>query len=307
LFSFLKKKSQSAVLGIEVSDKAIAAALAKPDATGKMQITSSFSKRCSKSEQLAHLKEWVSEQKLEGTSCHVVLSESQYKTFPVEKPPVEDAEVAEAVRWKIKDLLDYPLDDAVIDVYAFPNDALRGRAEQVSVVTCRASVVKSVVSLIEQAGLKLETIDVIDLALRNLTARMVEADNQSAALLYLRAGGGLIVLTKGNTLYFARHFDFSLEALNDVERQDSVIQHLALEVQRSFDYFDSQMAQVPPKVLHIIGPTPNLPLANMLGGSISAQVQVFDSALCFGEQRKMSQDEIYAFASMGSALKEVNQ
>lgn len=295
------------MLGIEVSDKGLAAALAKPDSTGKMQIVASFSKRCSKAEQLVHLKEWVTEQHLEGFSCHVVLSESQYKTFPVEKPPVEDAELAEAVRWKVKDLLDYPLDEAVIDVYEFPSDALRGRAEQVSVVACRANVVKTILSLIEQAGLKLETIDVMDLALGNLAARVIENEKQSAALLYLRAGGGLIVLTKGDKLYFARHFDFSLEALNDVERQDSVIQHLALEVQRSFDYFDSQMAQVPPKVLHILGPTPNLPLANMLGGSISAQVQVFDSALCFGEQRKMTQDEIYAFAAMGSALTEVSK
>jgi MSHA biogenesis protein MshI len=304
LLSFFKKKSQSAVLGIEVSDKGIAAALARPDANGILQIHASFSKRCPKSEQVGALKEWVSDQHLEGATCHVVLPEPQYKTFPVEKPPVEEAELAEAVRWKIKDLIDYPLDEAVIDVYPFPTDALRGRPEQVSVVCCRASVVKSIVNLVEQAGLKLDTIDVIDLALRNLAARVVETASQTAAMLYLRSGGGLIVLTKGDTLYFARHFDFSLEALNDVERQDSVIQHLALEVQRSFDYFDSQMAQVPPKLLYLIGPTPNLPLANMLGGNISAQVQVFDSSLCFGEQRKMTQDEIFAFAAMGVALKE---
>jgi MSHA biogenesis protein MshI len=307
LFSFFKKKSQSSVLGIEVSDKGIAASLASPDANGILQIKASFSKRVPKSEQLALLKDWISEQHLEGASCHVVLSESQYKTFPVEKPPVEDAELAEAVRWKVKDMLDYPLEEAVIDVYPFPTDALRGRPEQVTVVCCRASVVKSIVSLTEQAGLKLETIDIIDLALRNLTARAVESVNQTVALLYLRTGGGLIVLTKGDTLYFARHFDFSLEALNDVARQDSVIQHLALEVQRSFDYFDSQLAQVPPKVLYLVGPTPNLPLANMLGGNISAQVQIFDSSLCFGEQRKLTQDEILAFAAMGSALKEVSQ
>ncbi len=304
MFSFFKKKTHSANLGIEISDKGVAAALAKPDAEGKPIIIASFAKRCNRNEQLTHLKAWVAEQRLEGVFCHVVLSESQYKTFPVEKPQVEDAEVAEAVRWKIKDLLDYPVDDAVIDVYEFPKDALRGRPEQVSVVACRSAVVKNAVSLVEQAGLKLDTIDIIDLALRNLLARD-EANTQSNAILYLRSGGGLIVLTKGKTLYFARHFDFSLEALNDVQQQDNVIQHLALEVQRSFDYFDSQLAQVPPKVLYLVGPTPHLPLANMLGGSISAQVQMFDSALCFGEQRKFTQEEILAFAAMGAALKEV--
>ena len=114
----------------------------------------------------------------------------------------------------------------------------------------------------------------------------------------------MIVLIKNDMLYFSRHFDFSLEALNNVEQQDNVIQHLALEVQRSFDYFDSQMAQVPPQLLYLIGPTPQIPLANMLGGSISAQVKVIDMSICFGEQHKTTQDDINGLAAMGSALKE---
>lgn len=278
--------------------------VAKKTDQGAMQITASFASRCNKSEHLTQLKSWVSEHKLDGLACHVVLTSQQYKTLPVEKPPVEDAELAEAVRWKIKDMLDYPIDEAVIDVYEFPKDALRGRPAQVSVVTCRAGIIRAMVKLIADAGLLLETIDIADLALRNLAARAVNQDNQSVALLYLRSGSGAIVLIKGEALYFSRHFDFSLEALNDVEQQENVIQHLALEVQRSFDYFDSQMAQIPPKVLYLVGPTPNLPLANMLGGNISAQIQLFDTGLIFPEQRKMTQDEINAFAAMGSALKE---
>ena len=200
--------------------------------------------------------------------------------------------------------MDYPIEDAVIDVYDFPTDALRGRPEQVSVVSSRTSTIQSLVNIVEEAGLKLITIDIIDLAIRNVANRLVEDKNQTAALLYLRAGDGMIVLIKNETLYFSRHFDFSLEALNDVEQQDNVIQHLALEVQRSFDYFDSQMAQVPPQFLYLVGPTPNIPLANMLGGSISAQVKVFDMSLCFGEQHKITQDDINGFAAIGSALKE---
>jgi MSHA biogenesis protein MshI len=75
-------------------------------------------------------------------------------------------------------------------------------------------------------------------------------------------------------------------------------------VQRSFDYFDSQMGQVPPQILYLIGPTPQIPLANMLGGSISAQVKVIDMSICFGDQHKTTQDDINGFLAMGSALKE---
>tara|TARA_R110001592_G_C13175703_1_gene750293 strand:+ start:1406 stop:2329 length:924 start_codon:yes stop_codon:yes gene_type:complete len=304
LFSFFKKKSSAGVLGIEISEQGLSLAVAMPDANGQLQITACFSKKCGKSEYLSNIKSWVSENNLSGFDCHVVLSSSQYKTFPVEKPHVEDAELADAVRWKIKDLLDYPIDEAVIDVFEFPKDALRGRTEQVSVVSSRSTIIQPLVSMIDDAGLTLLTIDVVDLALRNIASRLVENENQTAALLYLRAGNGMIVLIKNNTLYFSRHFDFSLETLNDVEQQDNVIQHLALEVQRSFDYFDSQMAQVPPQILYLIGPTPHLPLANMLGGSISAQVKAFDMSICFGEQHKTTQDDINGLTAMGSALKE---
>lgn len=304
MFSFLKKKSKSGILGIEISGQGLSLAVAKPDENGQLQVVSCFSKKCQKSEYLEHLKEWVSENNLSGQECHVVLSPDQYKTYPVERPQVEDAELADAVRWKVKDLLDYPIEEAVIDVYDFPKDALRGRPEQVSVVSARSSTIQGIVNIIKDAGLKLLTIDIIDLSLRNLANRLIETENQTAALLYLRAGSGLIVLIKNETLYFSRHFDFSLEALNNVEQQDNVIQHLALEVQRSFDYFDSQMAQVPPQFVYLVGPTPNIPLANMLGGSISAQVKMFDMSLCFGEQHKVTQEDINGFASMGSALKE---
>lgn len=304
MFSFLKKKSGADVLGIEISEKGISFAVAKPDENGQLIITVCHSTSCDKSEYLTHLKEWIETHGLQGAGCHVVLPSTQYKTLPVEKPPVEAAELADAVRWKVKDLLDYSIEEAAIDVFEFPKDALRGRPEQVSVVCAKAAVIQDVVNLISAAGLKLLTIDIIDLALRNLASRLAETEHKTAALLYLRPGHGAIVLVKGNTLYFSRHFDFSLDALNDVEQQDNVIQHLALEVQRSFDYFDSQMAQVPPQILYLMGPSPNLPLANMLGSSIAAQVKMFDMALSFGEQRKVTQEDINGFAAMGSALKE---
>lgn len=304
MFSFFKKKSSAGVLGLEISDQGLSLAVARVNDMGQLLITNSLSKKCEKSKYLEQIKTWISEHNLSGFDCHVVLSSSQYQTFPVEKPQVEDAELADAVRWKVKDLLDYPVDDAVMDVFEFPADALRGRPEQVSVVSAKKNVIQSLVNLITDAGLNLLTIDVVDLALRNIASRLIETENQPAALLYLRAGNGMIVLIKNNVLYFSRHFDFSLEALNDVAQQDNVIQHLALEVQRSFDYFDSQMAQVPPQQLYLIGPTPQVPLANMLGSSITAQVKVFDMSVCFGEQHKTTQDDINGLVAMGSALKE---
>lgn len=291
------------MLGLEISEKSISLAVAHPDETGQLKISACYSQNSDKSEFASLLKEWVDTHGLVGADCHVVLPSSHYKIFPLEKPAVDDSELVDAVRWKVKDLLDYPIEEAAIDVYEFPKDALRGRPAQISIVCSRSSVVQSIVNLVSGAGLNLLTIDIIDLAIRNHASRLVETEHQSAAILYLRPGHGTIVLVKGDVFYFSRHFEFSLDALNDVEKQDHVMQNLALEVQRSFDYFDSQMAQVPPQTLYLMGPAPNMPLANMLGGSIAAQVKMYDMTLAFGEQHKTTQEDVNGFAAMGVALK----
>ena len=110
---------------------------------------------------------------------------------------------------------------------------------------------------------------------------------------------------KNGDLYLSRHFDFSLQSLNEPAQQDSVIQNLALEIQRSFDYFESQMGQVPPRTISLIGPDSNVPLAKMLSGSIAADVAWLDLVCCYGNEQTTERNEINSFAAMAGAIREV--
>lgn len=248
------------------------------------------------------LRNWVQDQQLKGRKCRVVLPVGQYKSYLIEKPQVADDELPEAVRWRLSDMLEFDVEDAVVDVFEFPEDALRGRPPRVNAVVCRNTIVKTVVDVVTQAGLELETIDIADLALRNAASRVLGSESdQPQACLYLRKGRGLVVFTKGATLYLARQIDFSLDALNDPAQQDGVIQTLALEVQRSFDYFESELAQLPPQDLHLFGPSTNLPLVNMLGGRITAKVKPLDV-----QPLMLSEDDttIECLLAVGAVLRE---
>ena len=203
-------------------------------------------------------------------------------------------------------MLDFNLDDAVTDVYDFPSDALRGRPEQLNVVVCRSAIIQEALKLISESGLTLESIDIVDLALRNVAVRLSDDEHKAQAVLYLRNGAGMMVLVKNGDLYLSRHFDFSLQSLNEPSQQDSVIQNLALEIQRSFDYFESQMGQVPPRTISLIGPDSNVPLANMLGGSIAADVAWLDLTSCYGKEQKTERNEINSFAAIAGAIREVS-
>ncbi len=304
MFSLLKKKSKAKIVGLEVRSSGIALAIASTDAGKEMRVTSCEYRECNAAERVTVLTSIVEEHGLAGALCRVVLPAEQYRVYPLEKPKVEEHELVAAVRWKLKDLLDYDVNDAVLDVYEFPADALKGRPEQVNVVASRAVLIQDTVDLLNQSGLELDSIDTSELSIRNIATRLTEDEQRAVGILYLRHGAGMIVLTKGDTLYFSRHFDFSLQALNDVAQQNSVIQHLALEVQRSFDYFESQMAQVPPQTLALMGPVANMPLANMLGGNIGAKVESIDMSPLLQGEANVGNEEIQAFVALGSVLRE---
>jgi len=89
--------------------------------------------------------------------------------------------------------------------------------------------------------------------------------------------------------------------LNEPSQQEQVIQQLALEVQRSFDYFESQLGQRPPGELILFGPDPNIPLANMLGGSITAKVTALDLSVLGMED---GLDAINALVAVGATYRE---
>lgn len=231
---------------------------------------------CTPAKRAEVLEKLVGEYGWEGVVTTVVLPLDQYQVFQVERPEgVEDAELADALKWKLKDFLDFSPAEAVCDVFSFPEDASRGRGELVNVVAVRKSVVSELVRLVQQAGLSLDKIDIAELALRNLAARL-EGPNPTAALVHLRDRYGQMVICKGSTLYLSRRLDVPYEDLQDVSRQENAVQSLALELQRSLDYYESQLRQVPPPSIEVVTRDASLPLASMMGSYVASSIVMLD-------------------------------
>lgn len=213
-----------------------------------------------------------------GASSTLVLPLDQYQVFQMERPEgVEESELADALKWKLKDLLDFSPSEAISDMFPFPKDAGRGRGELVNVVAARKTLVSELVALVLNSGLALERIDIAELALRNLVCRL-DDNGRGAALVHLKEGYGQMVICRNNTLYLSRRLDVTLEDLRDAARQESAVQSLALELQRSLDYYESQLGQVPPARIHLVARDSVLPLASMLSSYLAAGIETFDGA-----------------------------
>ena len=193
--------------------------------------------------QLARL---VDDAGLKGMPTNLMLSSTEYSLFLVDAPPVPAEEMAAAVRWKIKDLLDFPAENAIVDIFELPADATRNRSSaMVYVVAAPRARLEQRIAMVEQSGLTLQAIDIPEMTLRNITSRFGD-DSNGLAFLSLQANGGILNITRKGQLYLTRRINLPV-ARDDVssDELEGLRDRLVLEVQRSLDYFESQMAQDP--------------------------------------------------------------
>jgi len=188
------------------------------------------------------LAEAVRRHRLGKRAVTTVMALDDYTVLSVEAPDVPPDELRAAVRWQIKDLIDFHIDDAVVDVFDAPPSGAHGRQNSLYVVVSRLSRVRERVDQLQQAEANLTTIDIPELVLRNITQRLPE-DEAGVAFVYLTRERGLLIITRQSTLYFARTLDMGHAALaaGDHTQYD----RLVLEVQRSLDYYDRYFVQPP--------------------------------------------------------------
>jgi len=242
VFSF-KKKSRSDVLNALIfSDAGTASATIRQNKSGKPVLEQcGFSPLLPGQDPGVNLKKAVSEHGLGKTGCTTLLAIGDYQLLMVEAPEVPQSELKAAIRWRIRDLIDFHIDDAVLDVFDVPPSGARAVQEHLYVVVSRSAAVKEHIEALENAGATLEYIDIPELALRNIAARL-EQDANGQAMLYFGADQGVITLTRDSTLYLARSMDIGYRQLQDTPE---LVDRLALELQRSMDYYDRHFQQAP--------------------------------------------------------------
>ena len=216
---------------------------------------------------------------IEDKQCSFVLNRRDYNLHLVEAPEVEASELRAAVRWKIKELLDMKVEDAALDVFQVPEDAYRGR-KMVYVVASLKTRIQSVVNMVAESGLELAVIDIPELVMRNLSSRYIEDEN-GVAFMDLRRNGSTMNITRNGDLYLSRRINTQLDP--DVMQSpewENLKDRLVLEIQRSLDYYESQMGQSSPINRIVISQRQHdgVALAEALNSMLTAEVSVLNLA-----------------------------
>jgi MSHA biogenesis protein MshI len=247
------------------------------------------------------LEERVEQLGLRRKACHLVLGREDYNLLLVEAPAVPTSELREALRWRIRDLIDFPADQAVLDAFLLPEDRSRGGKRMAYVAVAHRHLIEQRIAQVADARLDLQVIDIPELALRNLVYRLCDTA-RGVALVKLGGGTGSLHIVRGDDLHLARRFNVPYEGGLLEDLPEDV---LLLEIQRSLDYFERQMRQPPPGQICLIGEnlSPDK-ITESLTNGLPMPVSLLDieSSLTLGDQVQ-SHTLTLCLAAIGAALR----
>jgi MSHA biogenesis protein MshI len=209
--------------------------------------------------------------------CSALLEPSEYQVLMVEAPNVPREELKGAIRWKIKDMVDYHVDDATIDVLDIPPTDATARNHMMYAVAARNELLQGRIREFEEAQIPISVIDIRETAQRNLAA-LYESDDRGVALVYFAEAWGLLTINYRRELYLARRLDFGLTHLDAAIKlhDDGPLERVVVEIQRTLDHFERQYRGIAVARV-LLAPTPSdLGLADFLRTRLGIEVRAVE-------------------------------
>jgi MSHA biogenesis protein MshI len=243
------------------------------------------------------LKTYVETNNLTNTQCNIALSISKYQLLQLDRPAVEDAELIQALQWTVKEQL-FSDDEFVID-YFDPPAAAATSIKKLNVVAVSKRDVMEIRDGVLKAGLALNIIGVEELAICNL---LTPSDDAVITLKQEEGGQLSLNIVKRNQLFFSRRLRGyeNLANFSQEELKMGVVDNLSLEIQRSMDYFESQLRQAPVKKVYIsLDTIHQKQLADMIKQVIFVSVEKFIPNVNTDDGMPITSS---SFASLGAAI-----
>ena len=273
-FSRERKKKGSLAIALSGGGVSVASVVRQPAARPRVTLSAFYpAAQSAVGETLATVNR---ELKAGEYRCMNLLAAGEYQLLSVEAPNVPADELKTAVRWRLKDMLDFHVDDATIDVLNVPSgNSGQGRAQSMFAVAARNSLIQARQDQFRESGMGLSVIDIPEMAQRNIAA-LLEPEGRGIAMLSFDRSGGLLTVSYQGELYLARRVDVTLDQLQQGDRQHA-LERVALELQRSLDHFDRQYSFINVSKL-MLAPSGISGLADFLSPNLYVPVEAFSLA-----------------------------
>lgn len=241
--TFKKSKSGGSQVGITLSENLFALAVVRHAKAGKPSIDYCESHASGEASGPA-LKALLEKHGAARSPACAVVDSDDYQIVQVEAPEVLPSEMRDAIRWRLRDAISFNVDEAAVDVFEIPDQARHARSKMLFAVAARDSAVQRIAGALKPVAKGFCAIDIPELCLRNVSS-LLPQDSKGVALLAISENFAQLVITRQGILYVTRRIDtqrrFNPHARDNDADFDAGT--LALEVQRSLDYYESHYDQ----------------------------------------------------------------
>jgi len=241
---FRKAKSSGARAGIALGDGSFALAVVRRDDAGKPRIEHCETHVAPDGAGPA-LKVLLDKLRATRSAACAVIDGDDYQIVQVEAPEVLPSEMRAAIRWRLRDALNFSVDEAAVDVFEIPDPVRRAQNKMLFAVAARDSAITRIAATLKPVAKGFNAIDVPELCLRNISS-LLPQDAKGVALLALHDTFAQLVITRQGVMYVTRRIDTARRYephAQDRSGQDIDAGALALELQRSLDYYESHYDQ----------------------------------------------------------------
>ncbi len=331
---FKKGAANGSRTGLSIDDTRVAFASAQSTRHDTIRLTASVldegANNTKRAQQLASRMNAIASK----SSVTSVLPESGYQIVLVEVPNVPEEEINDATRWLIRDQIDYPVDDIVVELFKLPKQSTSEGKTMGYAVAARRESIRQHIDLVKGSGLSLDVIDIPELCTRNI-ATLLPQDNFGVAFLHFTQTHGILTITRKGILYMIRRIDKGrsaidaastgefaaadldptgeLDILRTPDEEDpfagdysraELVTNIVQEVQRSLDFYDTHYQNEPLNEL-VLSPGSNIGgLAKSLNEHLGLAVSSLNLNRLFEMQTELSAHEQNAcLLAIGAALR----
>jgi MSHA biogenesis protein MshI len=252
----------------------------------------------------AALERFVKMNHLEGVSCTYVLGPGEYNLYLVESPAVPIQERSQAVSWLVRDLVNFPIEEAVIDTFELPFARARDNLNMLYAVVMRKSQMTGIEQFVNESGLFLTHIDIPELVLKNIM-NLDAHYQEGCAVIQMHAQGGRLILLQNNSICMIRSFDLSLDDLVSPTGA-TALESLCLEIQRSFDYVNSMFRKNINNTVVLAKTSVDISMIQAaIKNTLGFEVNIFDFSENIKAEKRLSDEErVECIFAIGALLKD---
>ena len=208
--------------------------------------------------------------------ANVALSLEDSTIHKINKPNVPPEEMDGSVLFMLKDRLSHSVEETMVASIEYPKGCRHD--DQLMAVEVHKDRILQIVDALHDAHIDINAIDLTELNLGD----MLEEDETMAkglAVLVEHSRGVSLLIYRNHALYLIRRVNGVSDLISCLPApgNDAMAETLMLEIQRTFDYYDSLMGQPLPARLYLAPTIMDLgPLAEHLNASLALSVEALD-------------------------------